>query len=71
MYFLLVTWLYLNQPPSSYQVQFASEANCEAARDKLVAEGERLRLEQTIYEAQIHALAPGVPPRVIAICSRQ
>jgi len=73
VYLLLVTWLTFEHPPASYQAQFTSEAACEAARAKLVAEGERLRLEQLRNEDSLGSrlLQRGVPPKVIAICAAQ
>lgn len=71
MFVLLVTWLTVNQPPTSYQTTFSDSASCEAARQQLIAEGERLRHESDEYYAKIHALFPGIPPKVVAICARQ
>src|SRR5262249_16451177 len=42
-FLLLVTWLALNQPPSHYQVQFSSNETCEAARQQLIKDAERIR----------------------------
>jgi hypothetical protein len=41
-FLLLVTWLASNQPPSHYQVQFSSNETCEAARQQLVKDAERI-----------------------------
>lgn len=68
---LLVTWLTYNQPPVSYQAVFSDAASCEAARQKLIAEGERLRQESDQFYASIHALFPGIPPKVVAVCAKQ
>jgi len=35
---LLVTWLTQNQPPQSYQTEFASKEACDLARNALIAE---------------------------------
>jgi hypothetical protein len=42
-FLLLVTWLASNQPPSHYQVQFSSNETCEAARQQLIKDAERIR----------------------------
>jgi hypothetical protein len=41
-FLLLVTWLASNQPPSHYQVQFSSSETCEAARQQLIKDAERI-----------------------------
>jgi hypothetical protein len=41
-FLLLVTWLASNQPPSHYQVQFSSNETCEAARQQLIKDAERI-----------------------------
>ena len=41
-FLLLVTWLAYGQPPSDYQVEFSSNEACEAARLKLIKDGERI-----------------------------
>jgi hypothetical protein len=74
---LLVTWLVYDQPPSSYQVSFQSLEMCEAARDAVLMERERLKQEVEQRDAQ-RAREPGViyappeiPPAVSAICVAQ
>jgi len=42
---LLVTWIVSGQPPSSYQATFNSAEACEAARNAVLAEGQRLKNE--------------------------
>jgi hypothetical protein len=42
---LLVTWFALNQPPHSYQTNFNSAATCEAARDAVLRDAQRLAQE--------------------------
>ena len=71
MFLLLVTWLIYNQPPVSSQSEFTSMANCEAAKSQIVAEEERLSRESDRYYARIHAMFPGIPPKVSAICVRK
>jgi hypothetical protein len=71
MYVLLVTWLTYNQPPASYETVFSDQVSCEAARGKLIAEGELLRVESDEHYARIHALVPGIPPKVVAVCAKQ
>ena len=51
-FLLLVTWLASNQPPSHYQVQFSSNETCEAARQQLIKDAER------IGQAMIEQSAP-------------
>jgi hypothetical protein len=41
-FLLLVTWLASNQPPSHYRVQFSSNETCEAARQQLIKDAERI-----------------------------
>jgi hypothetical protein len=41
-FLLLVTWFASNQPPSHYQVQFSSNQTCEAARQQLIKDAERI-----------------------------
>jgi hypothetical protein len=42
-FLLLVTWLAYDQPPSHYQVPFNSNETCEAARQQLIKDAERIR----------------------------
>jgi hypothetical protein len=42
-FLLLVTWLAYDQPPSHYQVPFNSNEACEAARQQLIKDAERIR----------------------------
>ena len=42
-FLLLVTWFASNQTPSHYQVQFSSNETCEAARQLLIKDAERIR----------------------------
>jgi hypothetical protein len=39
---LLVTWIVSGQPPSSYQVEFDSWEKCEAARDAVLRDRDRM-----------------------------
>jgi hypothetical protein len=41
-FLLLVTWLASNHPPSHYQVQFSSNETCEAVRQQLIKDAERI-----------------------------
>jgi hypothetical protein len=41
-FLLLVTWFASNQTPSHYQVQFSSNQTCEAARQQLIKDAERI-----------------------------
>jgi hypothetical protein len=71
MFLLMVTWLTYNQPPVSSQSEFTSMVNCEAAKAQIIAEGERLRRESDAYYVRIHAMFPGIPPRVSAVCVKK
>jgi hypothetical protein len=51
---LLVTWIAVGQPPSSYQVPFTSSEACEAARIALMRDAQRVSNELI--------LPNGVPP---------
>jgi hypothetical protein len=42
-YILLVTWFYMSQPPSSYQVRFDTMDACLLTIDQLTAEEKRMR----------------------------
>lgn len=74
---LLVTWIVSGQPPSSYQTTFNSAEACEAARNAVLADGQRLKAE---YE-QKALIAAGdqegaaalslLAPRVTAVCAAQ
>ena len=44
-FMLLVTIIVPEQPPSSYQAAFESQATCEVARDKVLKDMERVRQE--------------------------
>jgi hypothetical protein len=77
MFVLLVTWFVVNQPPASYQTEFSFLPACEDARASLLADAERLRVEQTSREASeemrpgVVRLTFGVAPRVSAVCVRR
>lgn len=43
IYLLLVTWIYPDHPPASYQVEFASEQACIAAQKAVYAQAAELR----------------------------
>lgn len=72
---LLVTWFWLDQPPHSYQAEFATPASCEAARMELLEDASRLQ-EIARENARALTLPSGrtvIPerspaPRVTAIC---
>lgn len=56
MYLLMVTWIYPQQPPQSYQIEFADEAKCLAARDAVYAQVLDLRQSALKFEkAKIEA----------------
>jgi hypothetical protein len=42
-YILMVTWFTSNRPPNSYQVAFSSANACEAAKQQVMADAERLK----------------------------
>jgi hypothetical protein len=56
-FLLLVTWLAYDQPPSHYQVPFNSNEACEAARQQLIKDAERIR-QAKIDSATAAACAP-------------
>jgi hypothetical protein len=74
---LFVTWIVYGQPPSSYQSAFTSMAACEAARQAVFNELERLRAEQDAHTARVRQAFPGaaynpVPyHQVTAVCVAQ
>lgn len=72
---LLVTWFWLNQPPHSYQVDFASPASCEAARLQLLEDAMRLQdiaressREVTLPSGRIVTPGRSPAPTVTAVC---
>jgi hypothetical protein len=75
---LLVTWLVAGQPPNSYQTNFNSLESRIAARDAVLAEGRRLKIEfeqriiahaQALREPPAAFLVGQQPPAVTAVCS--
>jgi hypothetical protein len=69
---LLVTWIMSRHPPSSYQVEFDSEAACESARIKVLLDGKRLKDEfhQILVTAgRANTMFELAAPTVSAICS--
>ena len=61
---LLVTWLVPQQPPNSYQVQFATAGLCNEAANQVRADAARI-------EAWAKANAPILFPVVSATCAMQ
>jgi hypothetical protein len=45
-YVLLVTWIFLHEPPHSYQVIYNSAEACHAARANVLADAKRLIAER-------------------------
>jgi hypothetical protein len=65
-YMLLVTIMVPQQPPSSYQVAFESQATCETARVKVLNDMERVR-QETLANSLI---GRGTPlPSAMAVCA--
>jgi len=74
---LLVTWFVYGQSPNSYQIPFSSAEVCEAARDLLLKEPERLYDEMS-RRRMTPAASPGFlvetkdfparSPMVSAVC---
>ena len=75
VWILLVTWLTYNQPPQSYQTEFASKEACELARRGLVAEQAALQtIEDRRHEAEIKQLGSMMArsrpvPQLTAVCA--
>jgi hypothetical protein len=68
---LLVTWISFGQPPSSYQVEFAASAACEAARQQILSDAERIAHNGTFGVQRLPGggiANGGPPPSVSAIC---
>jgi hypothetical protein len=61
---LLVTWLVSGQPPSSYQVTFDSWEKCNAAKEAVLRDRDRVR-------EQMGLLPLGVFASVSAVCAAQ
>jgi len=75
MFVLLVTWFAFNQAPRSYQSSFASERACQAAKQQLIGEAQRLKADS---DREVERLAqrgtisnPIPPPTVTAVCARR
>jgi hypothetical protein len=71
---LLVTWIVFGQQPNSYQAAFDSVAACNAARDAVLSDGQRLAAKSQEKPAGLPANSiynPGPPPMVTAICAPQ
>jgi hypothetical protein len=51
-FLLLVTWLMHDQPASNYQVGFSSLEACEAARNELIKDAERIRQDRIDHALQ-------------------
>lgn len=50
LYLLLVTWIYPDQPPMSYQVEFSSEAACVSARQAVYDQAAELKRNAIKFE---------------------
>jgi hypothetical protein len=73
-YILLVTWVVFGQPATSYQVPFATEEACTAARLAVQADGARLARESQQRPAGLGPnmlYNPGPPPLLSAVCAKQ
>jgi hypothetical protein len=75
-FILLVTWFAYGQPPSSYQTVFNSAEACGKARQALVAEAERMRMDVGNRAAAAAKEGKYLPaseaaPKVSAICTPQ
>jgi hypothetical protein len=76
-FLLLVTWLLHDQPASNYQVTFNSLEACEAARNQLIKDAERVRQDRIDHALQsgldeIMAKLQGTAsPSVSAVCVAQ
>jgi hypothetical protein len=71
---LLVTWIVSGMAPSSYQTPFSTMATCEEAKNKILAEREKLVAEENDYVATIRKQGVIQLPRniaVTAICTAQ
>jgi hypothetical protein len=78
-FLLLVTWLSSAQPPSHYEVEFSAHEACEAARQQLIKDAERIRqsmIEGAAQDRQIGSnnktallmTAISTAPYVSAVC---
>ena len=55
-YILLVTWISGGQPPVNYQTLFNSAEACEAARQAVLADAQRVKQQQVQEGGQMGAL---------------
>jgi len=77
-YILMVTWFTPIQPPNSYQVTFSSADACDAAKQQVMADAERLKqakIEQgrqlPNFGVEMGAVAGLSAPYVSAVCAKQ
>jgi hypothetical protein len=75
MFVLIVTWLAINQPPSTTYEYFPSQAGCEAALGEIHARQEAMRgqIERLQDDAIRHAVGFRRPliPQIIAVCAQR
>lgn len=69
-YILLVTWISGGQPPVNYQTLFNSAEACEAARQAVLADAQRVKQQQVQEGGQMGALL-AMQLRVSAVCAAQ
>ena len=71
MFILLVTWIIVGQPASSYQIVFTTEAACVRARDAVTADAAKIARDDAQRAAALfpgHRVIPATPPTVSAVC---
>jgi hypothetical protein len=69
---LLVTWFSYGQPPASSQTQFTSMDACQIARDTILRDAARLKIDWDKEVEQKTGRSPTMPnprlPTVSAVC---
>jgi hypothetical protein len=72
--YMLTTWFYVNQPPSSFQKDFSSLDQCEAAKQSILIDAKRLADEvqrqnhPTVSASGFTMMSNFVAPTVSVVC---
>ena len=73
-FILLITWFYYGQPPASSHAEFTSMDACIVARDAVLREAERLKLEADLEVEKLQTqriIKNPIIPAASAVCAAQ